>query len=114
MHAHGATKIVLPKQRQNIVAWCMETIREHQFYLQTRRNAQANSIIFRNSFDRNRIHLDIAAQVYCSAVEHGSEREWNFLWREFKSASDPLQKMNIMESLGCSKQPDLMKVMRKF
>lgn len=62
----------------------------------------------------NRIHLDIAIPVYCTAVEHGSEREWNFLWNKFKFATDPMEKMIIVDSLGCTKHANLVKAKRNY
>lgn len=58
----------------------------------------------------NRIPDDLVPVVYRSVVEYGSETEWNYLWKEFKSSNVDGERKNVLKALGYTKRDDLIKV----
>lgn len=61
----------------------------------------------------HRIPVDLASTVYCSAIEHGTEEEWNFLWNRYKSTNLAAEKRTMLNALGCTKKINLLKVKLK-
>ena len=107
MPVYGVTMDVLPKHGINMIMPFKEILRKSDIF---KYKPQFLFLSWISSFNSNRVHPDIAAPVYCSVIEHGSETEWNFLWNKFKIATDAIEKMTILEALGCTKQTDLLKV----
>jgi hypothetical protein len=55
-----------------------------------------------------RIPPDLRSVVYCSAVSNGEEREWNFLWEQYKKTDVSTEQDLILTALGCTSNPDLL------
>lgn len=50
------------------------------------------------------IPLDLRSVVYCTAIRHGNEREWNFLWKRYGKSNVGTERTMILSSLGCSRE----------
>lgn len=46
--------------------------------------------------------------VFCTAVKHGGEEAWNFLWEKYKKAHIASEKDKFMYALACAKEPWLL------
>lgn len=55
-------------------------------------------IIYFCSIDPN-----LMSSVYCTAMEHGTEDDWDFLWEKYKKSVLPSIKYEIIKILGCTK-----------
>uniref|UniRef100_A0A1B6D6B8 Aminopeptidase n=1 Tax=Clastoptera arizonana TaxID=38151 RepID=A0A1B6D6B8_9HEMI len=68
---------------------------------------QANSLFneWRQQEDpdsNNPIPSDLRGIVYCSAVKHGGEEVWEYMWQRYKKAHVVSEKALILSSLACS------------
>lgn len=52
-----------------------------------------------------RISPNLRAVVYCTAIEAGTEREWDFAYERYKNTKVSSEKEILLTSLGCSKEP---------
>ncbi|KAF7268819.1 hypothetical protein GWI33_018165 [Rhynchophorus ferrugineus] len=52
----------------------------------------------------NPIPKDLRGVVYCTALEHGAEEEWNFLWEKYQSSNVATEKSTLLSVLGCTKE----------
>lgn len=52
----------------------------------------------------NRVPLDLRSVVYCTAIRHGSDKEWQFLWERYTNSNVGTEKSLILSSLGCSRE----------
>lgn len=52
----------------------------------------------------NSIPIDLRRVVYCNAIKHGREKEWNFLWKQYLRSNVASEKSMIIGSLACSRQ----------
>uniref|UniRef100_A0A336M458 Aminopeptidase n=1 Tax=Culicoides sonorensis TaxID=179676 RepID=A0A336M458_CULSO len=52
----------------------------------------------------NPVPVDLRRVVYCNAIKHGREREWNFLWQRYVKSNVASEKVLIIGSLACSRQ----------
>lgn len=66
----------------------------------------------RNMYN-NSIPVDLVPLVYCSALEHGSDKEWKFLWNKFTITNLAAEQKTILNAMGCTKQVHLIKVRNK-
>ncbi|KAG7211600.1 hypothetical protein KM043_010856 [Ampulex compressa] len=41
--------------------------------------------------------------AYCTAIKHGSTKDWEFLWNQFYHSNCAAEQMVILEALGCSR-----------
>jgi aminopeptidase N len=57
----------------------------------------------------NRIPANLRSVVYCTALEHGDEKEWNFLWAHYKESIITTEQVTILSALGCTKNESLLK-----
>jgi len=55
-----------------------------------------------------RIPPDLRSVVYCSALSNGEEKEWNFLWDQYKNATVATDQVLILAALGCTSKTDLL------
>jgi aminopeptidase N len=46
--------------------------------------------------------------VYCTAIRHGGVDAWNFAWKKYQSSNVGSDKENLLEALGCSREPWLL------
>lgn len=69
-----------------------------------------NILIFILMFSsKNRIPKDLRRLVYCYGVKEGGEKEWNFLWEQYKKANLASEKNLLMRALGCTRNSWLLK-----
>lgn len=40
--------------------------------------------------------------IYCYAIEHGNESDWEFLWNQYKNTNIASEKNSMLYALGCS------------
>ncbi|XP_026832111.1 aminopeptidase N isoform X2 [Drosophila erecta] len=55
-----------------------------------------------NPDELNPVPLGVRGIVYCTAIEHGSDEDWDFLWTRYQKANVATEKMTILDSLACS------------
>lgn len=51
-----------------------------------------------------RVPLDLRSVVYCTAIRHGGDREWQFLWERYSKSNVGTEKTLILSALGCSRE----------
>ncbi|XP_053898785.1 aminopeptidase N [Malaclemys terrapin pileata] len=57
----------------------------------------------------NPIPPNLRSSIYCSAIETGSEADWDFLWQMFKNATVVAEADKLRSALACSKEPWILK-----
>jgi len=57
-----------------------------------------------NPEKQNPVPLDLRSVVYCTAIRHGSDREWQFLWSRYSKSNVGTEKTLILSALGCSRE----------
>jgi aminopeptidase N len=55
-----------------------------------------------------RISPNFKIVVYCNAIKHGDEDEWDFAWDRFLNTTMSSEKELLMNALGCTRQPWLL------
>lgn len=50
------------------------------------------------------VPLDLRSVVYCTAIRHGGDREWQFLWERYSKSNVGTEKTLILSALGCSRE----------
>ncbi|CAM4612702.1 unnamed protein product [Lepidochelys olivacea] len=53
----------------------------------------------------NTIPPNLRSSIYCSAIQMGSEADWDFLWQMFKNATVVAEADKLRSALACSKEP---------
>lgn len=43
--------------------------------------------------------------MYCTSIEAGSDKEWDFAYERYKNSKVPSEKETLLTALGCSKEP---------
>jgi aminopeptidase N len=56
----------------------------------------------------NRIPANLRSVVFCTALEQGDEKEWNFLWDRYKESIITTEQVTILSALGCTKNVSLL------
>jgi aminopeptidase N len=56
----------------------------------------------------NRIPANLRSVVYCTALEHGDEKEWKFLWARYEESIITTEQVTILSTLGCTKNESLL------
>ncbi|XP_022215617.2 aminopeptidase N [Drosophila obscura] len=56
----------------------------------------------------NPIGPNLRGVVYCSAIQYGTEYEWDFAFERYLKTSIPAEKELLLSALGCSKEPWLL------
>ncbi|XP_031623813.1 membrane alanyl aminopeptidase-like [Contarinia nasturtii] len=51
-----------------------------------------------------KIPVNLVPVVYCSVISEGSYKEWEYLWRKFKTENVATEQVTILRALGCTKQ----------
>lgn len=49
------------------------------------------------------IPKELRKSTYCAAIKHGKQELWDLMWSRYTSENDPEEKMNLLLSLGCSR-----------
>ncbi|KAM9352585.1 aminopeptidase N-like [Symphorus nematophorus] len=61
-----------------------------------------------DSPQHNLIDPNLRSAVYCSAMAAGDEREWEFVWSQFKNASLASEASKLMYALACTDNTQLL------
>jgi aminopeptidase N len=56
----------------------------------------------------NRIPANLRSAVFCTALEQGDEKEWNFLWDRYTQSIITTEQVTILSALGCTKNVSLL------
>ncbi|XP_064549574.1 aminopeptidase N [Drosophila montana] len=56
----------------------------------------------------NPISPNMRGIVYCSAIQYGTEFEWDFAFERYLKSNVPAEKELLLSALGCSKEPWLL------
>lgn len=48
---------------------------------------------------------DLKSIVYCTAIKHGDNQEWDFAWDRYSNTTIPSEKETLIQALGCSREP---------
>ncbi|KAG5672285.1 hypothetical protein PVAND_002422 [Polypedilum vanderplanki] len=56
----------------------------------------------------NPISPNLKIVVYCTAIKHGDEEEWDFAWDRYLNTTMSSEKELLMQALGCTRQPWLL------
>lgn len=51
-----------------------------------------------------RISPNLKLVVYCTAIKHGDNQEWDFLWDRYLNTTISSEKETIIQALGCSRE----------
>lgn len=51
-----------------------------------------------------RISPNLKSIVYCTAIKHGDNQEWDFAWDRFLNTTISSEKEIILQALGCSRE----------
>ncbi|XP_046404994.1 aminopeptidase N-like [Ischnura elegans] len=57
----------------------------------------------------SQIPADLQRVVYCTGIKYGSAREWDFAWQRYLSSGVGTQREVLLDSLGCTREMDLLK-----
>ena len=52
-----------------------------------------------------RVDADLKSVVYPVGIAYGGEEEWEFVWEQYLSSSDPYEKRLFLSALGKSRIP---------
>ncbi|TDG52379.1 hypothetical protein AWZ03_001209 [Drosophila navojoa] len=53
---------------------------------------------------QNPVPINLRQTVYCTAIRHGDDNDWNFLWMRYNNSNVAAEKRTIMSSLGCTRE----------
>lgn len=56
----------------------------------------------------NEIDPVLRSAAYCSAIEHGTKEDWDFLWERYLKEDSATERDRIMKALCCTKEPWLL------
>lgn len=59
--------------------------------------------------EQNEIPVDLRSTVYCTAIRHGSDDDWQFLWQRYKESNVATEKRTIIFALGCSRNRQILR-----
>ncbi|KAH8232570.1 hypothetical protein KR032_009615 [Drosophila birchii] len=54
--------------------------------------------------EKNPVPINVRSTVYCTAIRHGSDADWEFLWTRYKKSNVAAEKRTILTALGCSRE----------
>ncbi|XP_070073721.1 aminopeptidase N-like [Drosophila takahashii] len=57
-----------------------------------------------NPDEKNPIPINFRSTVYCTAIRHGTDEDWDFLWTRYKKSNVGSEKQTILSTLGCSRE----------
>lgn len=52
----------------------------------------------------NPVPVDLKRLVYCTAIKHGGEQEWEFAWQRYQRANVGSEKDTLLAGMGCSRE----------
>ncbi|XP_053377176.1 aminopeptidase N-like isoform X1 [Mercenaria mercenaria] len=59
---------------------------------------------YMNTPDNNPIEPELKSTIYCTALREGGEKEWNFLFEKYMTATVQAEKSRILSSLSCTRK----------
>lgn len=85
-------------QRANIVSWACsmghaDCIQQSKQLFSEWMQQPANTTI---------IPANIRSTVYCTAIKHGDQLEWDFAWKQYLASNVASEKKRLLKALGCS------------
>jgi aminopeptidase N len=48
--------------------------------------------------------LNLRPVIYCTAIRHGNENHWKFLWQRYVNSNVGAEKSMIISALSCSRE----------
>ncbi|XP_017008819.3 aminopeptidase Ey-like isoform X2 [Drosophila takahashii] len=57
-----------------------------------------------NPDEKNPIPINFRSTVYCTAIRHGTDEDWDFLWTRYKKSNVGSEQQTILATLGCSRE----------
>ena len=68
-------------------------------------NEFMGNVLKGNSADENNIPPNVRSSVYCTAIYHGGELEWNFIFQLYLKEQNANERNALLVSLTCSRVP---------
>lgn len=105
-------KITTESERLDTVSHQEMIIRKSCMYGNKKCLQEARNLFsqYQNSSEtENQIPKDLRRLVYCYGVKEGGEKEWNFLWNQYRKANLASEKNLMMRGLGCTRNTSLLK-----
>jgi aminopeptidase N len=56
---------------------------------------------------RSSISPNLQSVTYCTALRHGGEEEWDFLWNKYITSNFAPEQSLILSTLGCTTSQEL-------
>ncbi|XP_064551050.1 aminopeptidase Ey-like [Drosophila montana] len=53
---------------------------------------------------KNPVPINLRQTVYCTAIRHGNDADWQFLWTRYKNSNVAAEKRTMLFSLGCTRE----------
>ncbi|XP_063707019.1 membrane alanyl aminopeptidase-like [Culicoides brevitarsis] len=53
------------------------------------------------------VNANIRIPVYCNAIRHGNNTEYEFLWKKYMTTNVAAEQINVLNTLGCTKEQKL-------
>lgn len=50
------------------------------------------------------VPLDLRSVIYCTAIRHGDENQWDFLWQRYLNSNVGTEKVLILGALACTRE----------
>ncbi|XP_016983774.2 aminopeptidase Ey-like [Drosophila rhopaloa] len=57
-----------------------------------------------NPDEKNPVPIDVRSTVYCAAIKHGSDEDWEFLYERYLKSNVASEKLTIIDGLACSRE----------
>ncbi|CAB3360791.1 Hypothetical predicted protein [Cloeon dipterum] len=57
-----------------------------------------------NPDKNNPVPANLKSVIYCTAIKHGGQREWDFLWERYQKSNVGSERDLMLTSLGCSRE----------
>ncbi|XP_015838559.2 aminopeptidase N isoform X1 [Tribolium castaneum] len=58
----------------------------------------------KNPEDKHIISKEMRSVVFCTAIRNGGEKEWDFLWQQYKKSNLASEQSTILSALGCTRE----------
>ncbi|XP_071443290.1 aminopeptidase N-like [Hetaerina americana] len=95
------------KQQQQIMAWaCLFNVGDCV------NQALTTFEMWKKEIDpdtNNPVRRNFRHVTYCTAIKHGNEEEWDFIWERYKKSNVGSEKAELLSALGCSRQEWLLR-----
>lgn len=57
-----------------------------------------------NKFCSCRVPPNLRSVVYCTAIKHGDQLEWEFAWSRYKNTSVSSEEEILLSAMGCTRE----------